>query len=149
MTLVEILVGMAVATILGLTVGLALVTATDMSARARRPVELKRDATFALNAVQRRVRALSPDQVQIGEAGDTLTLADGTEHPPYFQKVERDLVFFDGQNAVALLRDRVESLSFALVEGYRPQDSLLRMALEVNHEGSSVQMESLTRLRNE
>ena len=148
MTLVEVVVAMVIASVLGLAIGIALVAATSISMEAKRPLELKRNATFALKTIQKQVRALTPDQIQINPAGDTLTLDDGSEHPPYFQKVDRNLGFFDGEKTVTLIEDRVESVSFALIQGHRAQDRLLRVTLEVNHEDASVEMESLTKLRN-
>jgi len=147
-TLVEMIAALAVSGILALIVGSSIVAGTRMALDARGPVELKKDATLAFKAIQRRVRVLSADAIQINDDGDKLTIVDGSETPPYFQGVGGDLIYFNGTAEWTLIADKLDGVAFAAYQGYRPDHYVLLVSLQLSDGDWSVDMDSTTMLRN-
>ena len=147
-TLIEMLVASLVASVLALSVGSVLVYGVQMSARAGRQVRLKQDACHALRTIQRRIRRESQSDIQINAAADMLTYDLGSADPPYFQQQDDDLVYFDGSQVVTLIEDRLQDVTFQVVEGHTTGEYLLEVALQLADESDDLTMEIVTRLRD-
>lgn len=147
-TLVEMIAALAVSSILVLAVGSSVAFGTRMTLDARGPVELKREATLAFKTIQKRVRVLSVDTIQINDDGDKLTIVDGSETPPYFQGVGADLIYFNGTVELTLIAEKLDGVAFTAYQGYRPDHYVLLVSLQLSDGDWSVDMDSMTMLRN-
>ena len=147
-TLIELLVGVMVGGVLALSIGSVMVLGTQMSVAARGKTRLKQDACHALRCIQRRLRCESQGDIQINAGADLLTYDLSAGSPPYFQQQDDDLVHFDGSQLVTIIEDRVQDVSFALVEGHTTGVYLLQVTLQLVDGNEDLTLQSATRLRN-
>jgi len=147
-TLLEVLIATTVASVLALSVGSVLVYGVQMSARAGRKVRLKQDACHALRTIQRRIRRESQSDIQINPAADTMTYDLGSASPPYFQQQDDDLVHSDGSQVITLIEDRLQSVTFQVVEGHTTGEYLLQVTLQLVDGNDDLTMEIVTKLRD-
>ena len=147
-TIVDLIVGMAIAGILMVGVGTIIVAAARSSVEARERLEMDRSARHAMNLVSRRVRAKGFDLVEIADGGAKLILEPGSASPESYYAENGDFIRAVGAQAESLVSGRIEQVAFELLEGHTSEVYVLRMTIHASDGTNELELEETTKLRN-
>lgn len=147
-TVVDLVVGMAIAGILMVAVGSIIVVAARSSVEANERLEMDRSARHAMNFVSRRVRSMSFDTIEIADGGARLVLDPNGAAPESYYAENWDFVRAAGGQTESLVSGRIEEVAFVLLEGHASGVYLLRMTLNASDGTHELELEETTMLRN-
>ena len=132
---------------LALAVGTVMYWGVRSTEETKRSIQLKQDGSFAHRFIQRRVRSLSASDLTVADGGAELSYAVGGIARSFVLN-GGDLEYHNGAQVFVVIDDATDSIAFAVEDGLETGSKLLRVGLEISRDNCSVDMESLTNLRN-
>ena len=148
-TLIELLVGIVVAIIISLTVGVVLIQTSSMYRETVKKLNIEKEASYTIMKIEKDLRVKKPEDIEILEDGEKLVLDKNNENSPYFQKVDNDLVYYNGEELKTLIKDKVEELNFAYyTDEDIVKDDLIKISISISEGKNEYDIETLVKLRN-
>lgn len=149
MTLIELLIGMVMATIIAITIGVVLMRTSSMYREMLKKLNLEKEASYSLMKIEKDLRVKTPDDIEIMESGTKLVLDKNNDNSPYFQKIDNNLVYYDGNETKTLIKDNVSVLSFEYyTEGEEVKYNLIKINLTLSDGKHEYNIETMVKLRN-
>jgi len=149
-TLIELLIGIIIAIIISLTVGVILIQTSSMYRETVKRLNIEKEASYTMMKIEKDLRVKKPEDIEILEDGEKLLLDKNNENSPYYQKVNNDLVYYDGNELKTLIKDKVEGLNFSYyTDGDIVKNDLIKISLFISEGKNEYSVETFVKLRNE
>jgi len=149
-TLIELLIGIIIAVIISLTVGVILLHTSSMFRETEKRLRIEKEASYTIMKMEKEMRVKKSEDIEIDEDGEKLILDKNNENSSYFQKIDNDIVYYDGNELKTLIRDKVEELNFTYyTDGDIVKNNLIKISLSLSDEKNEYRIKTYVKLRNE
>ena len=149
-SLIELLIGIVIAIIISLTAGVVLIQTSSMYRETVKRINLEKEASFVMMKMEKEMRVKKTEDIEVDEDGEKLLLDKNNENSPYYQKVNNDLVYYNGNELKTLIKGKVEGLNFSYyTDGDIVKNDLIKIFLSISDEKNEYSIETFVKLRNE